>query len=136
MRPTNAVVLSRDATVGRAGILGKPMATSQHFVNWICGEDLLSEYLLRVFRGPMQQEFMSLTMGSTLRTIGLPDVYSFRTPIPSISEQQIIISYLKDETNRIDTLIAKVSDVIEQLREYRTALIAVAVTGKMDVRNA
>ena len=82
------IVLSRDATVGRCGILSVPMATSQHFVNYICGPDLDPEYLLLTFRWPMQWEFQRLTMGSTLRTIGLPDVDSFRIALPPIDEQR------------------------------------------------
>ena len=88
---TSTVVLSRDATVGRCGILSVPMATSQHFVNYICGPDFDPEYLLLTFRWPMQWEFQRLTMGSTLRTIGLPDVDSFRIALPPIDEQREIV---------------------------------------------
>ena len=35
---------------------------------------------------------------------------------------------------QIGTLIAKVRDGIESLKEYRIALISAAVTGKIDVR--
>lgn len=38
------------------------------------------------------------------------------------------------ETARIDTLIEKVRKSINLLREYRTTLISVAVTGKIDIR--
>lgn len=41
---------------------------------------------------------------------------------------------LNTETARIDALIKKVEKSIELLREYRTALISAAVTGKIDVR--
>lgn len=34
----------------------------------------------------------------------------------------------------MDALIAKIRDGIDKLREYRTALISVAVTDKIDVR--
>ncbi len=132
--PTGTVVLSRDATVGRCGILGRPMATSQHFVDWICGKDLVPEYLLQVFRGPMQQELQRLTMGATLRTIGMSDVNSFCAPLPPVEEQHSIVAHLDRETTRIDALIAKVREAIEKLKEYRTALISAAVTGKIDVR--
>ena len=37
---------------------------------------------------------------------------------------------------KIDTLIAKAEEVIDTLREYRSALITDAVTGKIDVRGA
>ena len=33
-------------------------------------------------------------------------------------------------------MISRISNRIVELREYRTALISVAVTGKIDVRNA
>lgn len=50
------------------------------------------------------------------------------------SEQQAIADFLERETARIDTLIAKVREAIERLKEFRTALISAAVTGKIDVR--
>ena len=43
-------------------------------------------------------------------------------------------SFLDDETHKIDALIAKIREGIETLKEYRTALISAAVTGKIDVR--
>jgi len=41
---------------------------------------------------------------------------------------------LDRETSKIDALIAKVTEAIEKLKEYRTALISAAVTGKINVR--
>ena len=55
-------------------------------------------------------------------------------PIPAFSEQQTIAGFVRCETTRIDRHIAKVRDAIDHLREYRTALISAAVTGKIDVR--
>ena len=57
-------------------------------------------------------------------------------PIPAFSEQQTIAGFVRCETTRIDRHIAKVRDAIDHLREYRTALISAAVTGKIDVREA
>ncbi|MCL7414318.1 MAG: hypothetical protein M8353_12030, partial [ANME-2 cluster archaeon] len=54
---------------------------------------------------------------------------------PDIHEQQNIISFLNNETGNIDTLLDKIWQSISKLREYRTALISAAVTGKIDVRN-
>ena len=41
----------------------------------------------------------------------------------------------REETARIDAMIAKVNKAIEHLTEYRTALISAAVTGEIDVRH-
>jgi type I restriction enzyme S subunit len=132
--PAGTVILSRDATIGRAGILGRPMATSQHFVNWICCDDLVPKYLLAVFKGPMQQEFGRLTMGATLRTIGMPDVNGFQIPLPPHLEQEAIVQYVEHQTGRLDSLVVKVKEQTNTLREHHTTLITAAVTGKIDVR--
>lgn len=55
-------------------------------------------------------------------------------PVPPLPEQQAIAAFLDRETAKIDTLSARVSTVIDRLKEYRTALISSAVTGKIDVR--
>ena len=109
------------------------MATTQDFVNWVCGPSLKPEYLLYVFRG-MGPEFRRLTMGSTHQTIYMPDVGRFSTPVPPVPEQDQIVAFIRKETAAIDTLMAKVQQAIGHLREFRTALISAAVTGKIDVR--
>ena len=53
---------------------------------------------------------------------------------PSPAGQQAIANFLDRETTKIDTLFAKIREAIERLKEYRTALISAAVTGKIDVR--
>ncbi len=54
--------------------------------------------------------------------------------VPQLEEQRAIAAFLDRETARIDSLIAKVGDAVERLKELRTALISAAVTGKIDVR--
>lgn len=73
-------------------------------------------------------------MGATVRTIGMPDVKSLATPIPPMSEQEVIVREVLYRRDRIDALIDKVREAIERLKELRTALIAAAVTGKIDIR--
>lgn len=58
-------------------------------------------------------------------TIGLP-------PIP---EQQQIVDFIFQESKTIDTTITRIEREIELIKEYKTALIAEAVTGKIDVRD-
>ena len=54
---------------------------------------------------------------------------------PTREEQKRIIAFLDRETTKIDTLIEKCETAIALLKERRIALIAAAVTGKIDVRN-
>ena len=56
--------------------------------------------------------------------------------LPPIDGAAIDREFLDARMAKIDALIAKANDVIETLREYRSALITDAVTGKIDVRGA
>jgi type I restriction enzyme S subunit len=56
--------------------------------------------------------------------------------LPPLREQAPVAAFLDRETAKIDSLIGKVQEAIERLKEYRTALISAAVTGKIDVRGA
>jgi len=53
---------------------------------------------------------------------------------PPPDEQHAIAAFLDRETERFDALVNKVQESITRLREYRTALISAAVTGKIQVQ--
>ena len=56
--------------------------------------------------------------------------------LPPVAEERAIVDFLDRETAKIDGLTSKIGEAIDKLREYRTALISAAVTGKIDVREA
>ena len=66
--------------------------------------------------------------------IYLGSLANFNITVPGMNEQSTIATFLDRENGRIDTLTTKVRESISKLREYRTALISAAVTGKIDVR--
>ncbi|MDP9476802.1 MAG: restriction endonuclease subunit S [Actinomycetota bacterium] len=72
---------------------------------------------------------------STIVHLTAEKLRKHRFPFPAYQEQKDIVDYLDRETAKIDRLLGKVQDHIQKLREYRTALIAAAVTGKIDVRD-
>ncbi len=53
---------------------------------------------------------------------------------PPMEEQNEIMNYLISNNRRFDHPLEKIKQSIEYLKEYRTALISDAVTGKIDVR--
>jgi type I restriction enzyme, S subunit len=80
-----------------------------------------------------QQWIQSMLIQATIQNVSAEKYTSFVVPLPPLPEQQAIADYLDRETAKIDTLSAKVTTVIDRLKEYRTALISSAVTGKIDV---
>jgi len=69
-------------------------------------------------------EIIVHTYGSKLRDVIMP--YP-----PTIEEQKRIVEHIKTETRTLDIAISKAEREIELIKEYREAMIAEAVTGKM-----
>ena len=131
MLPERAVVFTRDATIGESAITTRPMAVSQHIIAWLCvSERVVEEFLLLAIYG-MRGELLRLTNGSTIGTIGLSDVKSIRIALPSPSEQSDIVSSVFRQKSELEDIFQTVEKSIEQLSEYRSALITTAVTGQM-----
>lgn len=73
------------------------------------------------------------TFGSKMPRASWEDIGNFKMLIPSLEEQTAIADYLDQETAKIDRLCDTVNQTIGRLKEYRTALITQAVTGKIKV---
>jgi type I restriction enzyme, S subunit len=85
--PEKTVCLSRTASVGFVTVMGREMATSQDFVNWICGKELNPVYLMwaLIFS---RSYIKSLSSGTTHKTIYFPTVEEFRALIPPLPLQE------------------------------------------------
>lgn len=88
--PARTVSLSRTASVGYVTIMGRPMATSQDFANWICSPALLPEYLMCALmaEGDGLKDFGE---GSTHTTIYFPELKALYLALPPPSEQAEIV---------------------------------------------
>jgi len=133
VHPSGSVVLSRTASVGFPAIMGCDMATSQDFAVWRCGKRVHNEYLYMVLLG-MKQELSRLMIGSTHKTIYMPDIEAFRMPLPSVHEQKALVGHVDSELQRIDRLSEKTQRSIDLIKERRSAFITAAVTGQIDLR--
>jgi len=58
-----------------------------------------------------------------------------KIPLPPLDEQQAIVEQIEKKTATIDRQKAQVTEAIERLKEYRTALITDAVTGRMVIHS-
>jgi type I restriction enzyme S subunit len=74
------------------------------------------------------------TQGIGVPDLGLREICRFPVPLPTMDEQEAISDFLDERIGNLRRLITTVEMSIDKLREYRTALISAAVTGKIDVR--
>lgn len=54
-------------------------------------------------------------------------------PVPPLSEQRAIVSYITERASKIDALIEKLTKEIECIKEYKQRLISDVVTGQVKV---
>ena len=93
--PENTVCLSRTASVGYVVVMGRPMATSQDFVNWVCSRELDHRFLKYVLLSE-QSAFLRFASGTTHQTIYFPEVKAFHVCLPPPPEQRAIAHILGD----------------------------------------
>jgi type I restriction enzyme, S subunit len=61
------------------------------------------------------------------------DFFEVLMPVPPLEEQQEIADYLGQAISKLDLLASSAQETIDLLQERRSALIAAAVTGQIDV---
>ena len=76
------------------------------------------------------------TVGATSPHVNVGTIRNYVLAEPPHDEQQEISAFLDAETARLDALDLEASRAIALLKERRSALIAAAVTGQIDVRQA
>jgi type I restriction enzyme S subunit len=79
--PVGTVCFSRTASVGFVTVMGREMATSQDFVNWVCGPRLNATYLMWALLCA-RRRLRALSTGSTHKTIYMRVVEQFRVLVP------------------------------------------------------
>jgi type I restriction enzyme S subunit len=85
--PKGAVCFSRTASVGFVTMMGQEMATSQDFVNWVCGPRIDPIFLMGALM-QARKHLRSLASGSTHKTIYFPTVKQFAAIIPPLALQK------------------------------------------------
>lgn len=88
-----------------------------------------SEYLGYALReASFVESIVSRSVGVSYPAIIASDIGLVSVPLPSDPEQTTIADFLDRETGKIDTLMAKKRQLIDRLKEKRTALISRTVT--------
>jgi type I restriction enzyme S subunit len=137
LHPAGTVVLCRTAaSAGYSAILGRDMATSQDFATWRCGPLLGPRFLLLCVRVMRPDLLGRLAMGSTHKTIYMPDIEAIRVPLPPVQDQERIVEEVWRRLRATDAAIDALGRQIDLLAEHRQALITAAVTGQLDVVKA
>lgn len=121
--------------IGKNALIGAESAglTFGAFMLIFRGE--FNAYLSWVFNSQIFKYQSGTFLTSTINQLTTENLYNFEIPLPSVEERSKIIEFLTQQTMKIDALDAEAERSIALLKERRSALIAAAVTGQIDVRN-
>lgn len=74
-----------------------------------------------------------LAMGSTHKTIYMPDLHALSIPLPTIHEQDEIVGVVVKRLQALFAISHRINAQIGLLEEHRQALITAAVTGELKI---
>jgi type I restriction enzyme S subunit len=142
LRPGDLLVTEGGVTVGRSVVWSGELEecyyqNSLNRARVLPGSPLSTKYLYYWMYFTTTNGYVDLAADkATFQHLTNKMLSAFPFVVPDGSEQRAIAVFLDGQTAKLDALSAKVRAAIEKLREYRAALIAAAVTGKIDVREA
>lgn len=128
--PEGSVCLSRTASVGYVVVTGRPMATSQDFVNWVCSGNLHPDFLKYIFVAE-GRNLLRFSSGAVHQTIYFPEAKAFYICHPPLSEQVRIVTQLdllRHHTRRLECIHQKKLAALEELKK---SLFHHALTGQL-----
>jgi len=124
--PKGSLIFSKRAPIGTIAIAVNELCTNQGCLSCV-PKDVSSTYFFYII-SVSTEAFELLGYGATFKEISANDFANVKLPLPPLSEQQAIASYLDAKTKPIDDIIAKREKQIELLEEMKSAIISRAVT--------
>lgn len=132
LAPAKSIALSKRAPIGHLAITLLPAVVNQGCFLLEVLEPNDVDYLY-YWLYANKTTLNSFGQGSTFMELPREKFAMLKISIPPRDEQTAIANYLDQETAKIDRLCETVNQTIGRLKEYRTALITQAVTGKIKV---
>lgn len=93
LMPAGAVLLTSRATIGFTAVSKVPICTNQGFINFICGPDIVPEYLAFWLRTQKAKMFQHAG-GTTFKEIARGTIRKFEVPVPPLTVQRRIVDFL------------------------------------------
>ncbi len=110
--------------------MGREMATSQDFVNWVCTPALLPKFLMYALLAE-KDNLHRFGKGTTHTTIYFPEVKALHVSLAPVNEQRRIVAKIEELFSDLDAGMVALERVRANLKRYRAAVLKAAVEGKL-----
>ena len=130
--PINSLVIALyGATIGKVGVLDIESTTNQACCVLPPSDKISTDFAYYIFLAS-KEALLNLASGGGQPNISQAIIKNHRIPYPSYAEQQSIVSFLDHKVGQIDATIAEKEQMLEDLKNYRSAIISEAVTKGLD----
>ena len=130
------ILISKDGTIGKLAIIDElpnKACLNSHLLIIRPSNRYTTKYLYYVLSSDVFVHYYSLVgSGSTMQSLSQEKLGEFSFPIWSISQQELITSFLDAKCSEIDALSADIQSEIDILEAYKRSVITEAVTKGLD----
>jgi len=133
------LLFTMEAPLGQVALIDRTdIALAQRIVKFRGKSNVLKNSFLMywLMSDYSQARLVSLATGSTALGIKASKLGMIECLLPPIAEQEEIVQHIERECSDLEALIRGSESSIALMNERRSALIAAAVTGQIDVRRA
>ena len=127
--PEGTVALSRTASVGYVTIFGTPMATSQDFVNWVCGDRIRPRFLMHALRAS-REYLLQIASGAVHKTIYMNTFEQFHICLPTLGKQDEIIAHVDAQLGLGNLIRPALQAEVATVEQLPTKVLEYAFNGK------
>jgi type I restriction enzyme, S subunit len=126
--PANSILLiGIGATVGKVGLVNEPCSSNQQINAIIFLENINAKFYV-YYLSKIKDIIVMEASSATLPIFNQTQTKNLVITFPPLQEQTLIANYLDRKTAEIDKLVANKKELIQLLKEERTATINHAVT--------
>ena len=129
--PVGTLCLSRTASIGYVVVTGATMATSQDFLNWTCGPDIDSAWLLWLLIAE-RSSLESFGRGSTHKTIYMDDAIRIHVLLPPRREQEEVAAFIAEKMQEVENVLEAIGRAETAANESHVNTISMALGGQLD----
>ena len=134
----NDILFARSgATVGKAFIYKQKYgrcAFAGYLIRAQVKDNIIPDFVFYYTQSQSYDEWKrQIFIQATIQNIGADRYSILDVPLPPLSEQRAIASYLDTKCSEIDSLVSLKQQKIETLKDYKKSVIYEAVTGKMEL---
>lgn len=130
--PTNSIVMSIAANIADVAILTFNACFPDSVLGFKVYENTNVDFLFYQLKN-LRSEFFKIAIKSTQYNLNVDRVKNVKVFLPPKPEQQKIVQHIETATKKIDRTIRTIQKELDLVSEYKTALIAEAVTGKIRI---